>query len=201
MNEKPILFSGEMVRAILDGRKTQTRRVVKPQPPDGWGGKSSKIALATHCPYGQPGMTLWVRETWASHFHMDDTKPSEFSIGAQMLPVWYRATDDNSTWRERGKWRPSIFMPRWATRITLQVTGVRVERVQDISEADAVAEGIERKGEIWKCCEYAGAHCYGTNDPTVSFSKLWDSINGARPGCAWSDNPWVWVVEFEVTHG
>jgi hypothetical protein len=199
MSEKPILFSGEMVRAIRAGRKTQTRRVVNtkaqsvaPRSPgvcqELWDCNHTSLGAPCkiiNCPYGQPGMTLWVRETWASHFHMDDTKPSEFSIGAQMLPVWYRATDDNSTWRERGKWRPSIFMPRWASRINLRVTGIRVERVQGISEDDAMAEGIS--GGDW------------LGDPVGEFAALWDSINGARLGCAWSDNPWVWVVEFEVT--
>lgn len=200
MADRPILFSGEMVRAILDGRKTQTRRVVKPQPdfvanyyePEkkraAYKGGSVNPGLL-RCPYGRPGDTLWVRETWASHKYMDDTKPSEFSIGAQMLPVWYRAdgVQSNLRWasREPGKWRPSIFMPRWASRITLRVINVRVERVQDISETDAKAEGAKPWPDVG-----VGPHYKSP------FRNLWDSINAKR-GYAWSDNPWVWVVEFE----
>ncbi len=206
---KPILFSSEMVRAILEGRKTQTRRVVKPQPEkcgDGWIYNNVHFAddaqMQSHlfhdiygnykCPYGGvysdgTGDTLWVRETWASHKYMDDTKPSEFTVGAQMLPVWYRA--DNVQNDERGRWRPSIFMPRWASRITLRVVDVRVERVQDISDEDCINEGM------WM---------YSPNNvgpaPEIlsrgDFAELWDFIN-ARRGHAWDTNPWVWVVEFE----
>ena len=196
---KPILFSGEMVRAILDGRKTQTRRVIKPQPAfvanyyesgkkrTAWSGGSSDPKLLK-CPYGQTGDLLWVRETWASHKYMDDTKPSDFTAGAQMLPVWYRA--DNVQSDERGNWRPSIFMPRWASRITLRVAGVSVDRVQDMSDEDCINEGM------WM---------YSPNNagpaPEIlsrgDFAELWDSINAKR-GYAWDSNPWVWVVEFEV---
>ena len=189
---KPILFSGEMVRAILDGRKTQTRRVIKPQPSAGvrrsvfvLSGLEDGHGRELRCPYGRPGDTLWVRETWASHKYMDDTKPSEFTAGAQMLPVWYRADGVQSD--ERGKWRPSIFMPRWASRITLRVVDVRVEQVQDISEEDAVAEGVTKNlPDGWICAE---SH-------RMIFKRLWNSINGTR-GYAWYTNPWVWVVEFE----
>ena len=145
--EKPILFSGEMVRAILDGRKTQTRRVIKPQP------MFSNVAvngmtlerqiagekawLINHkCPYGKPGDTLWVRETWASHRYMDDTAPSEFTPGAQMLPIFYRANYGSALSGDCGKWRPSIHMPRWASRLTLRVVDVRIERVQEIEPGD-----------------------------------------------------------------
>ena len=186
--EKPILFSGEMVRAILDGRKTQTRRVIKPQPSAGvrrsvfvLSGLEDGHGRELRCPYGRPGDTLWVRETWASHKYMDDTKPSEFTVGAQMLPVWYRA--DNAQSDERGKWRPSIFMPRWASRITLRVVGVRVETLWDMTVSKMIAEGV---AEI----ENNDKH------PLTPFITLWDSINADR-GYAWYTNPWVWVVEFE----
>ena len=189
---KPILFSGEMVRAILDGRKTQTRRVVKPQPTGGYLGfinerlkhwfRHEPRSIEIGCPYGRPGDTLWVRETWASHKYMDDTKPSEFTAGAQMLPVWYRA--DNVQSDERGKWRPSIFMPRWASRITLRVVDVRVETLWDMTVSKMTAEGV---AEI----ENDDKH------PLTPFITLWDSINADR-GHAWYTNPWVWVVEFEV---
>ena len=189
--EKPILFSGEMVRAILDGRKTQTRRVVNPQPTGGYLGfikerlkhwfKHEPSSIEIACPYGRPGDLLWVRETWASHKYMDDTKPSEFTVGAQMLPVWYRA--DNVQSDERGKWRPSIFMPRWASRITLRVVDVRVETLWDMTVSKMTAEGV---AEI----ENNDKH------PLTPFITLWDSINADR-GHAWYTNPWVWVVEFE----
>jgi hypothetical protein len=185
MNEKPILFSGEMVRAILDGRKTQTRRVMKPQPRQ----LENHIAIKNrkrHCPYGKPGDLLWVRETWASHEYMDDTRPSDFTKSAQMLPLWYRANNQMYNFNQ-GKWRPSIFMPRWASRITLRVTDVRVERVQDISEADARAEGVLKAGGA-SLSLYAARH---------HFSQLWDRINAKR-GYGWDINPWVWVVEFEL---
>ena len=185
---KPILFSGEMVRAILDGRKTQTRRVIKPQPSAGvrrsvfvLSGLEDGHGRELRCPYGRPGDTLWVRETWASHKYMDDTKPSEFTVGAQMLPVWYRA--DNVQSDERGKWRPSIFMPRWASRITLRFVDVRVETLWDMTVSKMIAEGV---AEI----ENNDKH------PLTPFITLWDSINADR-GYAWYTNPWVWVVEFE----
>jgi hypothetical protein len=221
MNEKPILFSGEMVRAILDSRKTQTRRVIKPMSkkqakwltpelintvPHGemlGGGWQMHHPHAdtddlgvyvkydsplgwVKCPYGKPGDLLWVRETWASHEYMDDTKPSEFTEGAQMLPVWYRANNQMHNVNQ-GKWRPSIFMPRWASRITLRVTDVRVERVQDISEADARAEGVLKAGGASLSLYTARHH----------FSQLWDRINAKR-GYGWDVNPWVWVVEFRL---
>ncbi len=189
--EKPILFSGEMVRAILDGRKTQTRRVVKPQPSAGVrrsvfvpSGLEDGHGRELRCPYGRPGDTLWVRETWASHKYMDDTKPSEFTVGAQMLPVWYRA--DNVQSDERGKWRPSIFMPRWASRITLRLVDVRVETLQQIEPEDCKAEGVYNAGSLASNTMYREA-----------FAAIWDSINANR-GHAWDSNPWVWVVEFEV---
>ncbi len=165
MSEKPILFSGEMIRAVLDGRKTQTRRVVKPQPVGLWAapGKS-------RCPYGQPGGRLWVRETFY---------PERSHRG----PVSYRATWPRDDDPPDGGWKPSIFMPRWASRITLEIVSVRVEQVQDISEDDARAEGVDDgTGQT------RPLHPYW-------FRALWDSINSKR-GYGWEKNPWVWVVAF-----
>ena len=208
MAEKPILFSGEMVRAILEGRKTQTRRVIKPQPvvPKWTGidwaevGADNTIHRRIKCPYGRPGDLLWVRETWSGSTESGYVyKPSE---GQR---IWYRADNNRPTWAD-GRWRPSIFMPRWASRITLRVTDVHVERVQDISEADAIAEGIERaetaRGETlnwdYDIEDFPDPRLF---DPVDSFQTLWDLINAKR-GFGWDVNPWVWAVTFEVVqHG
>lgn len=156
MKERPILFNGEMVRAILDGRKTQTRRVVKNvMDSDDLTGARAEVRANYHflrlpngdeygpvkCPYGLPGDSLWVRETWASHLLLDGERPSEFTEAQQECQLWFRA-EPKIHEHGQGRWRPSIFMPRWASRITLKVTDVRVERVQDISEEDARAEGV-----------------------------------------------------------
>jgi hypothetical protein len=162
MNERPILFSGEMVRAILEGRKTQTRRVIKPQ-----------LRINYKCPYGQPGDRLWVRETWQCFKPNTEEIINPNTVNIRALA--YRATNE---WR--GKWRPSIHMPRWASRITLEITAVRVERLQDIGEVDAMREGDPT-------CE---------NTHIDWFRALWDSINAKR-GYSWESNPWVWVVEFQ----
>lgn len=187
--ERPILFSGAMVRAILAGTKTQTRRVMRDPPPsldpiikDGvvidWEG------YRVRCPYGVSGDRLWVRETW---------QKSGLGWGND-LPVGklhYRATDSGEWKMYWGKWRPSIHMPRWASRITLVITGVRAERVQEISGRDALAEGV---GEPVRTGLVYGHATDAWNQR--AFAALWDSINGAMPGRAWDDNPWVWVVEF-----
>lgn len=170
MKERPILFSGPMVRAILEGRKTQTRRVVKPQPAHIAGiGTVLNIDTITGkaCPYGKPGDRLWVRETWDG-VRLD---------GGGAL-VSYRADGDKPV-TDDGRWHPSIHMPRWASRITLEVVSVRVERLQEISEEDAMAEGV------------ALAENY--RGPVAHFASLWEQINGLG---SWNANPWVWVVEF-----
>ena len=146
-----------MVRAILDGHKTQTRRVMKHQPPwwaerihewarDGavWRGRVADAFWTMKCPYGQPGDRLWVRETWATPGNYDHIKPSvlPYTDFDKSLLV-YRATAENA--EPYYQWRPSIFMPRWASRITLEVTGVRVERVQEIGGNGARAEGIDER--------------------------------------------------------
>lgn len=197
--EHPILFSGPMVRAILDGTKTQTRRAVKPQPrdvPDGsyvdaynhtsdwcfWSADNRLVnsvgpidkTCMWRCPYGKPGDLLWVRETWAKRCADAEQFGTE--------EVLYKAT---SMLIVPPAWKPSIHMPRWASRITLRVTDVRVQRVQEISEEDAIAEGC--RGEL------RGDTIY---PPHAQFAELWDSINAKR-GHSWESNPWVWAVTFE----
>ena len=194
MKERPILFSAPMVRAILAGTKMQTRRVVKPQPTEGgleWatacGGdfaawQDPLLLLDEHsedggpcqrqCPYGQPGDRLWVRESFCPIYpqdpHYNSGRPIEYD---------YRATYKHGDRLgdligAKKKWKPSIHMPRAASRITLEVTDVRVERLGDVSESDARAEGVQSVAE---------------------FKELWASINGPS---SWGANPWVWVVSF-----
>lgn len=223
MNEKPILFSGPMIRALLSGAKTQTRRIITPQPTTfaSFGGKlvdtgawdwrcrnQSRKCLGTtwdillremlaYCPFGSVGTRLWVRETWQYSGWTDNGEP------------WIRYAADNSqrliqpdedlseTWADLSdpantkidgkaadrRWRPSIFMPRWASRITLEVTGIRVERVCDTSERDATAEGVEIIASV----------DHGSTNPIAAFRALWDSINGKR-GYGCDTNCWVWCV-------
>ena len=141
--------------------------------------------LAGYCPYGQPGDTLWVRETWATPGNYDHIKPSKLSDTCfTQDELAYRATETHGD--VYYKWRPSIFMPRWANRITLDVVGVRIERVQNITEDDAQAEGISFPGWDYRIKR---------NSWALNFSSLWDSINAKR-GYGWDINPWVWVVEF-----
>lgn len=213
MKERPILFNGAMVGAILDGSKTQTRRIVKPQPVNGWDFEAPPVlgritsphpkkgrfgafvrrGLQTDfpeydlipCPYGQHGDRLWVKETWRPWTALDPWD----------LNITYAADGEDRIIRDgefgerdwtmpkaaaRGNVSP-LFMPRWASRITLEITGVRVERLNDCSDADALAEGVDR-----------------TNTSIAGYAKeryqqLWESINGSG---SWNANPWVWVVEF-----
>jgi hypothetical protein len=228
--QRPILFSGPMVRAILDGRKTQTRRMVKPQPTDAhsiecgfvedYAGKEMFGFCGEHrgwpCPYGCPGDRLWVRETWATSVACDDRSPSDMEKPGRGYgwPVWYAAYGVVNTRRAdsipqggpgfttMGKCRPSIFMPRWASRLTLEITGVRVERLNDISESDAMAEGCEAylqhspDCQHDDCCLAAGVDdCNGSMvSAKMAYESLWESINGKS---SWAKNPWVWVIEFK----
>lgn len=205
MRERPILFSGPMVRAILAGAKTQTRRVIKPQPELGdkmgfrWRGwmygigqddrETNSNFAHSSCHYGRPGDRLWVRETWCH------TGSGVWSIDEAYLAqdghVIYRA--DNTAWSGT-KWFPSIHMPRWARRITLEITNIRVERVQEITNADAWQEGIEApRLPITEPDGYQ--HQAQGWEGIYSFRQLWDSINASR-GYGWEVNPWVWVIEF-----
>lgn len=224
MKARPILFSAPMVRAILAGTKTQTRRVVKPQPVANHRGKFSFSTFTddegieaywqnnplwgpVRCPYGRPGQGLWVRETFA----LENTRDYEGDAGidepegpvkwveggAYRLIPRYRATAPHTELMiapteadEIGmRWTPSIHMPRWASRITLEITDVRIERLQEISAGDALAEGINPHSVFpWMPDEII------STDPDVSrYAVLWESINGAG---SWAANPWVWVVEF-----
>ena len=196
VREHPVIFSTVMVQAILEGRKTQTRRVIKPQPEFlgkhkmyQWGNATgneyflkdwaSNQHILPKFPYGQVGDRLWVRETWAIIKENDGVDISDMS---QNSGLFYKA--DNSYSEAIGKWRPSIFMPHWASRITLEITGVRVERLQEITEEDATAEGI---------CFNEWAYC-GKYAKDI-FKELWNSLNAKR-GYGWETNCWVWVITF-----
>ena len=227
MADRPIILSGPEVRAILEGRKTQTRRVLKPQPPGGTdhfyrtpstavdGGRwiaclNSGMGLKNYGTRG-PGLRipiegdrLWVKETFRGARGYDNNPPSKWGN----KPIWYEADgepDLNRWWQLSDRCRPSIHMPRWASRITLVVTDVRIQRVQDISASDAVAEGVVPAHQT------ALMHCYGPACPTdpvrsckirgcwgirESFRDLWDSLN-AKSGYGWEANPWVVVRTFE----
>ena len=200
MKERPILFNGAMVRALLEGSKTQTRRVVKQLDPEkgavttGNDGTPMGVCWAyggsvIYCPYGRPGDRLWVRETFA---YLGTNKRG---------PHAYRAdTYDGERIRVDAPWKPSIHMPRAASRILLEIVSVRVERLQDISAADAKAEGIEphevRQFAIYGATPAERAAIY--RDAAVGpYQRLWRQINGAG---SWDANPWVWVVEFKRVH-
>lgn len=202
MKERPILFSAEMVRAILDGRKTQTRRVVKGMALD-WlqpGMFSPKFVAdpANYLsPYGYAGDRLWVRETWQIVYERMDGQRFTYPIeGARQRWIEYAASPRDE--HEPPKWRPSIFMPREFSRITLEVVNVRVERVQEISREDAKAEGVSN---LWRWDQarnekHPEHFVRGVLNPFVAnYSMLWDEINGKR-GFGWDVNPWVWVIEF-----
>lgn len=208
MKERPILFQGPMVRALLAGTKTQTRRVVKPQPPEECGpidcGRYHPTIIDRHgdeqpgpeifgaydawgqwgvrCPYGQPGDRLWVREAWKAHTTFDQLPPRDIPHSH----VWYMADDG---YKAESRYRQGMFMPRWASRITLEITAVRVEKLQDISEADAIAEGCSLE-----CMTPTGDDSGSAIHGPGGYIALWESING--PG-SWDVNPWLWVVEFK----
>ncbi|MDX7275307.1 morphogenetic protein [Serratia marcescens] len=188
MKERPVIFNGEMVHAILDGRKTQTRRVINPQPTlsertgFNWNGAAYGIGSTYRdtvrnfancfkvCPFGQVGDRLWVRETWAPE--SIDAEDGSYSPD-------YRATANGQPLD--GRWTPSIHMPRWASRILLEITGVRVERLNDISDGDAIREGCS-------AADMKSGDCVSD-----VFARLWSSIYGEE---SWRANPWVWVIEF-----
>lgn len=226
MKERPILFNGDMVRAILDGRKTQTRRAVKlPIKCPDTGCELAGCELAGSpfdvtdrtCPYGQPGDRLWVRESFYAWGHYGNQYKHEGRSGetrkhffdrtqmADKKPL-YPATDSGKIDRNMcvcsgnannvtGYWlRPSIHMPRWASRITLEIVSVRVERLNEISKQDAIAEGIQKAWQ-YADCYYTPSGDFACSQ--VAFQRLWESINGAG---SWQQNPWVWVVEFKMVN-
>jgi hypothetical protein len=225
VRERPILFSAEMVRLILVGEKTQTRRVVRlPQWIEAGDRDEAFAAIARHpagvsmrgpcdglktyhCPFGAPGDRLWVRETWCQ---LDRDGWAEQSLPADHLSnrygtprrngVAYRAECDEESERCRVElgyqWRPSIHMPRWASRLTLEIITIGVERLQDICDADAIAEGAWFDGTFWR----GGVHpikgtlqCWPS--PKLAFKAIWRTINGEE---SWAQNPWVWAVSFTV---
>lgn len=207
MTDRPIIFSAEMVKAILEGRKTQTRRVIKKVSDEQWvapiqleceptlwtwrSTKTGEVEVA-RCPYGQQGDRLWVRETF-SYCERDPR-------GVVNQPVWYWA-DGNPPGGDWTKPKPSIHMPKKYARIWREITGVRVQRVQEISNYDAWCEGTE----CGYYCDPCGEHPYigeddchpyaGHHDHYGSFKTLWDSLNAKR-GYGWDVNPFVWVIEF-----
>lgn len=236
MNAKPILFSNEMVRALLEGRKTQTRRVVN--NPEYFGCLTGDCphdlsdecanAMRAECPYGKPGDLLWVRETWADLIAVSPAtdKPMDIGPGERLIqePTFWTDEKGRQRWNYDGqviayransdvefcdgdgfmgdmadrsdmpRWRSPIHMPRWASRLTLRITDVRVQRLQDISEADAKAEGVQMEDErYW--VDYSMPGTQITLSAKKSFNTLWESING--PG-SWEANPWVWALTFEV---
>ncbi|HDX8701791.1 TPA: hypothetical protein RQO40_005180 [Klebsiella oxytoca] len=212
MKERGMIFNAEMVRAILDGRKTQTRRTVKPQPDeDGlvkvingpWVDTSERNYL---CPFGDVGDRIWVRETFQGPLfgyeqmeaYLEDSsrfeKPEfcQYAADGGHRPE-YQDADDNL----RHGWRPSIHMPRWASRILLEITDVRVERLNSIHDVDAMREGIQNL----TTCSHADFGIPGVvnaQHPVRAFQLLWESIYGAD---SWKFNPWVWVIEFKRVEG
>lgn len=224
MKEHPILFSGPMVLAILEGRKTVTRRVVNPQPSrdehgfmlwehrgvliteqnTAWApfddGFPAAIAdgLQWVCPYGKPGDRLWVREAWVADAQVNAVAPRDLSQGEPILyPADGAVRQTGCAMITPGVTRPSIHMPRWVSRILLEVTAVGVERLQDITEEQAVAEGVERPENIRDVDVWDGAErelFNAMNQPRDRFKRLWADINGVE---SWDANPWVWVVEFK----
>ncbi len=225
MKERPILFSGPLVRAILDGRKTQTRRVVKPQPPSHVVGARRVLAITSDpsphrffwfdklerpieaqiaCPYGLVGDRLWVRESFFEEWDQDTMRPFDpprfvyratYSGEEPIVLDGNGGAEERADGRFRSPWRPSIHMPRLASRITLEVVSVRVERLNEISEADAEAEGIGF--DETRCDGECGSTPCSLAIP--SFRDLWDSINAEKH--PWASNPWVWVVEFKRVGG
>ena len=210
IKERPALFSGAMVRATLEGRKTVTRRAIKPQPPEGhkwrgwvvdstcskeigsasWdeaGGPLRRNATYARCPYGKPGDRLWVRETCFINDYREASVPEQERADCE---IHYRADGipDFEGEEELIRWRPSIHMPRWASRILLEVTDVRVERLQDISRADIRAEGLQCPPEL---ASDDVSPNYRDWYP-AAWRELWESTGGD-----WDANPWVWVVEFK----
>lgn len=202
MKERPILFSGAMVRAILDGRKTQTRRVAKE-----FAGRDDldlilrRFPHQNGCPYGAPGDRLWVREAWQYYDWSEDGEPciryaADNAVAWPQIPaerdaqrlidIWAGLSAPENVaidgWARDRRWRPSIHMPRWASRITLEIESVRVERLQDISEADAEAEGVRNS-----------LHLQGGRFARDNFAHLWWTINGDG---SWEANPFVWCVSF-----
>jgi len=215
MKERPILFSGPMVRAILDNRKTQSRRVVKNAHGAFWDHagykpRVSKLGFVVWfkvetneyipyapmptCPYGTIGDRLWVREKWAH----DDPDCADVKCG-NIDHIWWYASENKivaDSFAGKAHWRPSIHMPRWASRITLEIVKIRSERLHAITTADILAEGIKQtKDEFW-LGPLAGVPDYPWGRAELAYASLWNELNDKR-GHGWDDNPFVWVIEFK----
>lgn len=239
MKERPIIMGGESIRAILEGRKTQTRRVIKPPAAEGteWANenctgtftdcmsvvcarfyKEGFLPRFSECPYGKPGERLWVRETFACV--IDGKRGILYRVDQSFHTIAPNeaAKEQWEMANRRGLknapiqlpiWKPSIHMPRWASRLTLELCRVRVERLQEITEEDVRAEGIECRrstpdypigsnrpdGRLYYRMPYPDETIWAS-DPKEAYRELWDSINGKRPGCSWAESPFVWVLEF-----
>ena len=191
MKEHPIIFSTDMVKAILEGRKTQTRRVIKPQPEyqDNtniyWGNKwcfvnDIKDSMPQFCPYGQVGNRLVIKETWATENRYNHLKPSEVPRTAK---IWYLADEQYNPFL-MGKVRSAMFMCYWMSRARPEITEVRVEKLRDIIEEDIKKEGCP-------------SIVCGVGHRLQWFKELWDSLNAKR-GYSWESNPWVWVISFKM---
>lgn len=212
VKERGILFSAPMIRAILDGSKTQTRCVIKPQPtaqlysvnggpewtyPDPRDSDMPDWGSIRLCPYGAVGDRLWARESWNAvntrGVFWDQLKPSERE-GQAWAAVLYKATEEKEEDRYVGRWCPSIHMPRWASRITLVIESIRAERLQDITEDDAKAEGVK---------EWAAAYCSRLPEDELYarayFELMWGHGDGRR--YPWESNPFCWVIAFAPTRG
>ncbi len=234
MTERPIIMGGFSVRQTLDDNKTQTRRVIKPQPPaheevhqlagtglkDGtdsygwipgegdpdrwrvtgpvWAVRELVRPAELRCPYGAPGDRLWVKEAWRPVERESDGldgvlfRADDAFVGientVEAADLWGAAYNNG---KYGTKWRSPLFLPRWASRISLEITGVRVERLQDISKDDAIAEGCSH----WEC-GHPDCMSEGHYGPRGAFVGLWNTVNAKR-GFAWESNPWVWVIEFK----
>lgn len=210
MKERPILFSGPMVRAILEGRKTQTRRVINSvtgigrvtefqasdTPGYAWTFRDSRLLwndlttpdFFSRCPYGEPGDRLWVREAFRPYPPQNPSSKWEIVYAADAASV---ACEAPSTYMpvlyNYERWYPSIHMPRWACRLVLEITDVSVQRLQELLEVDAHAEGVEHS-----------LHLPGGRTASENFAHLWESINGDG---SWESNPWVWVITFSPVRG
>lgn len=196
MKERGMIFNAEMVRAVLDGRKTQTRRIVKPQPEltersgFSWKGmlygagsddrETNRNFAHVKCPHGKPGDRIWVRETWAEA----GASAPDLKLYRANYPDHVPSSYENVPPADEILWTPSIHMPRWASRILLEITDVRVERLRSMSQADARAEGVIAAS--------------GPMEAGLAFRELWDSIYGEE---SWLANPWVWVIEFKRIEG
>lgn len=196
VSERPILFSGPMVKAVLQGRKTQTRRVVTDRmaldalAPDMFTPEYVVSPENSYCRYGNVGDRLWVRES----MHRDEDGSWHYSADCETVRVSADKKSDMLVWAHHKDqdYAPSIHMPRWASRITLDITKIRVERLQDISVTDAIAEGMHHLDH-----GATSADCAGKFPEVCVFKNLWDSINSER-GFGWNENPWVWVIEFKI---